>query len=279
MVIDLHVHTKASDGLYSPADVVAMADRAGVSVLGITDHDTVNGVGEALSAASEKKLEIVPGVEINAYNGDVEYHILGYFIDHRDDELQNALAELQAARIRRMHRIVSKLGLIGITVDPSEILAVAESGSVGRPHIAQVLLKKGYVTSVRNAFDRYIGEGKPAYAPRSKLTPLEAIEIVTRAGGVAALAHPGLWHADELIPQLAAWGIVGLEVYSPDHTAAQVAHYSDVARNLNLIAIGGSDFHGWGDPSGNRIGKTTTPADEFARLKELASSQQGRRSG
>ena len=125
-----------------------------------------------------------------------------------------------------MHRIVSKLGLIGITVDPSEILALAGSGTVGRPHIAQILVKMGYAASVRDAFDRYIGEGKPAYAPRSKLTPLEAIEIITKAGGVAALAHPGLWRADELIPQLAAWGIVGIEVYSPDHTAAQVAHYS-----------------------------------------------------
>lgn len=270
MIIDLHVHTKASDGLYSPTDIVAMSERVGASVLGITDHDTVNGVDDALAAAAGKKLEIVSGVEINAYNGDTEYHILGYFVDHKDSELQNALAELRAARIRRMHSIVSKLGLIGITVDPSEIMTLAESGSVGRPHIAQVLVKNGYAASVRDVFDRYIGEGKPAYAPRSKLTPLEAIGIIIRAGGVAALAHPGLWHADDLIPQLAAWGIVGLEVYSPDHTAAQVAHYSEVARSLNLIKIGGSDFHGWGDPSGNRIGTSATPPDEFARLKEMA---------
>ena len=272
MIIDLHVHTKASDGLYPAADIVAMAERAGVSVLGITDHDTVHGVDDALAAAAEKKLEIVPGVEINAYNGDDEYHILGYFIDHRDGDLRNALEELRVARIRRMHRIVSKLGLIGITVDPSEILALAGSGTVGRPHIAQILVKMGYAASVRDAFDRYIGEGKPAYAPRSKLTPLEAIEIITKAGGVAALAHPGLWRADELIPQLAAWGIVGIEVYSPDHTAAQVAHYSDIARNLNLIALGGSDFHGWGVASGNRIGTSATPPDEFARLRDAASA-------
>lgn len=270
MTIDLHVHTKASDGLYSPTDIVAMAERAGISVLGITDHDTADGIDEALDAAAEKKLEIVPGVEINAYNGDDEYHILGYFIDHRDGELQNALAELKAARIQRMHRIISKLGLIGITVDPAEILALAGSGVVGRPHIARVLVKRGYAASVRDAFDKYLGEGKPAYAPRSKLTPLEAIGIIAKAGGVAALAHPGLWRADELIPQLAAWGIVGLEVYSPDHTAAQVAHYSDMARSLNLIMLGGSDFHGWGDPSGSRIGTTYTPPDEFARLRDMA---------
>lgn len=270
MIIDLHIHTKASDGLYSSTEIVGMAERAGVSVLGITDHDTVDGVDAALAAAAGKKLEIVPGVEINAYNGDVEYHILGYFLDHRDGDLRNALDELMKARIQRMRRIVSKLGLIGITVDPSEILALSESGAVGRPHIAQVLVKRGYASSVRDAFDKYIGDGKPAYAPRSKLTPVEAIEIITKAGGVAALAHPGLWRSDDLIPQLAAWGIVGLEVYSPDHTAAQVAKYSDIARSLNLIELGGSDFHGWGDPSGYKIGTTATPPEEFARLKAAA---------
>ena len=270
MSIDLHVHTKASDGLYSPAEIVHMAGSAGVSVLGIADHDTVNGIDEALAAASEKGLELIPGVEINSYNGDAEYHILGYFLDHKNSELLCALEELRAARIRRMHRIVSKLGLIGITVSPQEILALAESGTIGRPHIAQVLVRKGYAASIREAFDRYIGEGKPAYAPRSKLTPVEAIRIITSAGGLAALAHPGLWHGDELIPQLAAWGVVGIEVYAPNHTADQVARYRDTARSLGLIAIGGSDFHGWGDPARNTIGMAATPPEEFARLRDMA---------
>jgi hypothetical protein len=278
MSIDLHVHTKASDGLYSPADVVKIAVRAGVSVLGIADHDTVNGIDEALAAASEKELELIPGVEINSYNGDAEYHILGYFLDHTNSELLRALKELRAARIRRMHRIVSKLGLIGITVNPREILRFAESGIVCRPHIAQALVRNGYAASIRDAFDRYIGEGKPAYAPRSKLTPVEAIDIITTAGGLAALAHPGLWHGDALIPQLAAWGIVGIEVYSPDHTAEQVARYRDIARGLGLIAIGGSDFHGWGDPARNKIGMAFTPPEEFARLREMSRKQRRHRS-
>ena len=277
MSIDLHVHTKASDGLYSPADIVKMAVSAGVSVLGIADHDTVNGIDAALAAASEKGLELIPGVEINSYNGDAEYHILGYFIDHKSSELRGVLEELRAARIQRMHRIVSKLGMIGITVEPPEILALAESGTVGRPHIARALVRKGYASSIREAFDRYIGEGKPAYAPRSKLTPVEAIKIITRAGGLAALAHPGLWRADELIPQLAAWGVVGIEVYSPDHTAKQVARYHDIARSLGLIALGGSDFHGWGDPAGNKIGMAATPPEEFARLRDMARKQRGHR--
>ncbi|MCX6340496.1 MAG: PHP domain-containing protein [Candidatus Aureabacteria bacterium] len=273
MSIDLHVHTKASDGLYSPADIVKMAVSAGVSVLGIADHDTVNGIDEARAAASKKELELIPGVEINSYNGDAEYHILGYFLDHKNSELLRALEELRAARIRRMHRIVSKLGLIGITVNPQEILGFAESGTVGRPHIAQALVRNGYATSIRDAFDRYIGAGKPAYAPRSKLTPVEAIDIIKTAGGLAALAHPGLWHGDALIPQLAAWGIIGIEVYSPDHTAVQVARYRDIARGLGLVALGGSDFHGWGDPARNKIGMASTPPEEFARLRDMSRKQ------
>ncbi len=275
MIIDLHVHTKASDGVYSPADIVRMARRGGVSVLGIADHDTVSGIDEALTAASEKGIELIPGVEINSYNGAAEYHILGYFIDHKSGELRSALEELRAARIQRMHRIISKLGAIGIIVEPQEILALAESGTVGRPHIARALVKKGYASSVREVFDRYIGEGKPAYSPRSKLTPAEAIKIITSAGGLAALAHPGLWHADEFIPTLAAWGVVGIEVYSPDHTAEQVAHYRDTARSLGLIALGGSDFHGWDDPSGSRIGMAATPPEEFGRLRDMALKQRG----
>ena len=221
MRIDLHVHTNASDGLFAPAEVVRKAREAGLSALGIADHDTVNGVEEALQAAGEERIEVVPAVEINAYHGAFEYHILGYFLDHRDERLGRALAELREARIVRMRRIVEKLGALGMEVDPEEIFAAAGGGSVGRPHIARVMLQRRYVSSMREAFDRFIGEGKPAYAPRSKLAPGEAIALIREASGVAVLAHPGLWGGDELIPQLAAWGIAGIEVYTPDHTGAQ----------------------------------------------------------
>jgi len=270
MRIDLHVHTNASDGLFAPAEVVRKAREAGLSALGIADHDTVNGVEEALQAAGEERIEVVPAVEINAYHGAFEYHILGYFLDRRDERLGRALAELREARIVRMRRIVEKLGALGMEVDPEEIFAAAGGGSVGRPHIARVMLQRRYVSSMREAFDRFIGEGKPAYAPRSKLAPGEAIALIREASGVAVLAHPGLWGGDELIPQLAAWGIAGIEVYTPDHTGAQRERYRGFARDLGLIQTGGSDYHGWKDNSGNTLGAAATPPGEFRRLAELA---------
>lgn len=271
-IIDLHAHTKASDGLYAPAELVRLARQEGIAVLGIADHDTVDGVEEALAAARENSVRVVPGVEINSYGGDAEYHILGYFIRHEDSALRSVLSELKEARIRRMHLIISKLSAIGIELSSGDILEVAGSGAVGRPHIAQAIVARGYAGSVREAFDRYIGEGKPAYAPRSKLAPMEAIGIVRRAGGVAVLAHPGLWGADGLIPQLAEWGIAGIEAYSPDHTPQQVRAYRDIARRYGLVATGGSDFHGWGDPDKGRLGSARTPPEEFARLEEIARS-------
>jgi len=269
MLIDLHVHTNASDGIYPPASVVNMAAQSGISVLAVADHDTVNGIDEAIAAASARDLMLVPAVEINCYSGDIEHHILGYFIDHRDAGLRSALARLQEARIERMHVVISKLSKIGISLMPEEILALAERGVVGRPHIAQAMVRKGYAASVRAAFDTYLGEGKPAYAPRSKLAPTEAIRIIKEARGLPVLAHPGLWGGDEQIPKLAEWGIVGIEVYSPDHKKAQVRRYLEIARDLNLIATGGSDFHGWGDAHSMKIGMVSTPPEEFARLEEL----------
>jgi predicted metal-dependent phosphoesterase TrpH len=274
MRIDLHVHTNASDGLLAPAELVRKAREAGLSALGIADHDTVNGIGEAFDAAAIEGIMLVPGVEINAYHGDFEYHILGYFIDHRDARLAVALAELRAARVRRMQVIVSRLGELGMEVSPEEILAVSGDASVGRPHIARVMVSKGHVSSIREAFDRFIGEGKPAYAPRSKLTPAEAIALIKAAGGLTVLAHPGLWGGDELIPQLAAWGIVGLEVYTPDHTGEQIGRYRRFAKELGLIATGGSDFHGWNTSSGCTFGVGRTPPGEFARLLKLAGVKQ-----
>ncbi|MCX6357116.1 MAG: PHP domain-containing protein [Candidatus Aureabacteria bacterium] len=270
MRIDMHVHTKASDGLYRPSDVVRMAAAAGLDVIAISDHDTVQGIDEARGAAAETRLRVVPAVEINSYHGDTEYHILGYWVDHTSVTLRSSLGELQKARIDRMHKVIARLGEIGITLTPEEVMVFAEEGSVGRPHIARALVKKKYASSVRDAFNKYIAEGKPAYVPRSKLSPREAIAIITSASGLAVLAHPGLWGGDELIPQLAAWGIIGIEAYSPDHTPSQIRHYLGMAKEHGLIVTGGSDFHGWGDNAAMRIGSVCTPPDQFALLQAKA---------
>ncbi|MDD5556023.1 MAG: PHP domain-containing protein [bacterium] len=267
MIIDLHVHTNASDGLHGPAGIVRMAGQLGVGVVAVADHDTVDGIDEAVAAGG---VRVVPAVEINAYSGDVECHILGYFISHRDPALRRALAALREARLRRMRLIVEKLGLLGVEVRAEEILALAGAGTVGRPHIARALVGRGHAASIREAFDRYIGDGKPAYAPRSKMTPAEAIGLVRRAGGVAVLAHPGLWGADGLVEQLAGEGIEGIEVYANNHSERDVVKYRDIARRLGLIMTGGSDYHGWSDNPRDVIGGVSTPPEEFARLEEAA---------
>jgi len=273
MLIDLHVHTNSSDGLYSPSDVVKLAARSGVSVLAVADHDTINGIEEAAAAAESHGIRLVPAVEINCFSGDTEQHILGYFVDHTDAAFQDSLGELQQARLKRMHLVISKLADIGIFLEAGDILRFASRGVVGRPHIARAMVKNGYAGSVREAFDKYIGEGKPAYAPRSRLSPAEAVHIIGRAGGVAVLAHPGLWSNDDLIPGLAGLGVAGLEAYSPDHDKKKVRRYIEIARELGLVVTGGSDFHGWGESHAARLGMVSTPPEDFARLCEL---KQGR---
>lgn len=277
MRIDLHTHTNASDGLLAPAELVRAARAAGLSVLGITDHDTVNGIGEALSAAEAEGITLVPGVEINAYRGAFEYHILGYYIDHRDERLGAALSGLRAARVARMEKMAALLCGLGMEVSPADILALAGDGAVGRPHIARAMVARGHVASIREAFDKFIGDGKPAYAPRSKLSPSEAIGIITAAGGLPVLAHPGIWPGDELIPQLAAWGIVGIEAHTPQHTEEQVERYLASARELGLIVTGGSDYHGWNDPSGDSLGVGRMQPAEFDRLRGLARARAAER--
>ena len=271
MLIDLHTHTTASDGLLSPAGLVRLAAECGVSVLGISDHDTVNGIDEATEAARPLGIRVVPSVEINSYIEGAEFHILGYFIDHARVPLRTALAALRESRIERMHVIIARLAALGIRLTGEEVLSFSRGGTVGRPHIAQALVKNGSVGSIREAFDTLIGEGRPAYAPRSKLTPRQAIDMIREAGGVPVLAHPGLWGADAYIPQLAEAGILGLEVYSPDNSASQTARYLETARSLGLCATGGSDFHGWHE-SGRPLGATPTPPGEFERLESLSAS-------
>ena len=270
MRIDLHIHTTASDGLYSPAEIVTMAKTSGMDILGIADHDTVGGLAECTEAAHSHGLRIVPALEINSYNGSAEYHILGYFIDVKNSRLLSTLAELQKSRVRRMYVMISRLKSLGIPLDAEEILEIAGDGVVGRPHIARAMIRNGHVKSFREAFDKYIGEGRSAYVPRSKLTPKGAIRIIKEAEGLAVLAHPGTWGCDQVIPHLVSWGIVGIEVYYPEHTPGQVKKYRDLARAFGLVTTGGSDFHGSDNSNGITIGTSCMPMEEFERLERLA---------
>jgi predicted metal-dependent phosphoesterase TrpH len=245
--VDLHAHTTASDGTFTPVELVEEAVRRGVRVLAITDHDSVDGVAPALeSARAHPPLEIVPGIEINTDGPEGEVHLLGFFLDHAAGWLGDLLREFRAERAARVHRIVERLAALGHAIDPAEVFALVQEGSAGRPHVAQVLVRRGHVATVREAFDRFLAAGKPAYVPHRKLEPREACTVIRRAGGLTAVAHPGFHRDPEaVIRDLAAAGLLdGVECYYAEHTPTQTAQFLRLCEELHLVPTGGSDFHG-----------------------------------
>lgn len=245
--VDLHAHTTASDGTYAPAELVEEAVRRGVRVLAITDHDSTEGVGPALAAARpHPTLEIVPGIEINTEVAGAEVHVLGFFLDHEALWLRDLMREFREERAARVGRIAERLAALGMPIDPAEVLALVREGSAGRPHVAQVMVQKGYVATVKEAFDRYLRAGGPAYLSHRKLTVRQACELIHRAGGVAVMAHPGFNQgAEALIRELAGERLLdGVECYYAEHTPQQTARFVGLCRELGLVTTGGSDFHG-----------------------------------
>ncbi|HJT18873.1 MAG TPA: PHP domain-containing protein [Nitrospira sp.] len=276
--IDLHLHTTHSDGSQRPSQVVALAKAAGVSALAITDHDITTGIPEAQSAGEAVGIEVVPGVEISSFDGKSELHILGYFIEWQDQSFNERLASLRASRHRRNPLIIDRLRAAGLDVTYDEVKTLAGTESVGRPHIAQLLMQKRYVTSAKEAFDRYLAEGRPAYVARDLPTPAEAITWIREAKGVAVLAHP-TWikESDEglkaCIASLKEAGLGGIEVHYSTHTKAQTTSLLEQAKRLNLLITGGSDFHGVTKPDidvGRGRGDLRVAPELLAPLKEAA---------
>jgi predicted metal-dependent phosphoesterase TrpH len=257
---DLHVHTNVSDGLHSPSEVVDMAIDAGLCAIAISDHDAVEGIAPALDAAAGRPLEVVPAVEISAEgNGNLEVHVLGYFVDWMAAELVQGLAFLRDSRILRAKAMRDRLSELGVPISWERVQQVAGEGSIGRPHLARVLQEEGMVTSTRDAFDLYLARGKPAYVARYKITAVQALQLIKRAGGVAVLAHP--WGLDDLLGGLAAEGLAGLEIHYPGYTPDTVEHLSTLAATHNLVCTGGSDFHGLAMLPDNRLGEAGVPMD------------------
>ncbi len=269
--IDLHSHTTASDGTLAPRELVALAAKQGVTVLAVTDHDSTEGVAEAREAAmSCAGLTIVPGIEINCDVEGAEIHVLGYFLELDAGWFQEFLREQRAERAARVHRILARLAELGIFIDAAEVFALVKEGSAGRPHIAQAMVHRGYVRSVREAFDRYLHSGGPASAPRRKLTPEQAIAVIRRARGVPVLAHPGLANRDAMIPALVDAGLLGIESYYPEHSAGQTQSYLDLCRRHGLVATGGSDFHGPAVSHAPHPGAHAVPAAAWGDLRARA---------
>jgi len=243
--VDLHSHTTASDGTLTPRELVRLAARHGVRVLALTDHDSTGGVREAMDEARGlPSLEVVPGLEINCDVPGAEIHVLGYCLDWEAGWFQEFLGAQREERRQRVYRIAARLAELGMPIDPDDVFVLVKEGSAGRPHVAQAMVDRGYVKSVREAFDRYLSLNGPANVPRKRLTPVEAVRIIRRARGVPVLAHPGLANRDELIPELVEAGLAGIEAFYTEHSAGQITAYRELAAKLGLVATGGSDFHG-----------------------------------
>jgi predicted metal-dependent phosphoesterase TrpH len=242
--IDLHVHTTASDGSLSPAEVVRTAASLGLALLGIADHDTTGGIVEARRAAEALDLELVPGVELSVGSGKQEIHVLGYFVDPTDEHLQDILARLRGARDIRNEGILGRLAELGVPVNPQRVQEIAGDGSVGRPHIAAALVEAGHVTSQQAAFNRFLARGKPGYVGRERLTAADAAAAIKEAGGVPVLAHPAKIGPRETIEEIIDDGMEGIEVFHIDHDEQVVALLMQIAKERGLLITGGTDSHG-----------------------------------
>lgn len=239
----MHLHTTASDGTFTPARLVRRAVKKRVRILAVTDHDTTSGLAEAIEEAARFHVDVINGIEINTDLGEGEAHILGYFIDPHHAGLKETLHRVREGRERRMDAMRALLLEHGLEVTEEDVRRHARGESVGRPHVAQALVSRRHVAHVGEAFDRWLGRGRPAYVPRTSLSPAEAIAAIRQAGGVPVLAHP-YFTPDAVIDDLVAAGLQGLEVLHPHHTAERIAHFTGLAQSRGLGITGGSDFHG-----------------------------------
>lgn len=241
---DLHLHTEFSDGTDSVERVVELARDAGLSAIAITDHDNTEAIAIAEPTAARDGIELIPGIEMSASAQGLEVHLLGYLFDLTHAAFQQHLAEQQARRVGRIHEMVKQLERVGVRVNAEEVFALAGKGTVGRPHVARVMVKRGYVSTTPEAFDRYLGDGKPGFVPGSPLVPERIIRLIRDAGGVPVLAHPMYLKNDDMIAQFAQEGLAGLEVYHSSHTPELVRRYEQMADEFHLLKTGGSDYHG-----------------------------------
>lgn len=277
-MIDLHAHTTASDGSCSPRQLVQLAQEVGLEAVGVTDHDTIAGWPEALAASEELGVEVVPGVELSTSYAGGRFHLLGYYVDPQS-ALISVLDEIQTARRQRNEEIFARLKELNVPLEETEVRAIAgrEEGELGRPHFAQAMLQRGYVSSLQEAFNKYLADGAAAYIPKKVLSPKEAITAIHAAGGVAIWAHPPLnrkltlVELEERLRDWVEWGLDGLEVYYFRYTPEEAAWARQVCEQFKLIGSGGSDFHGTAKPD-VKLGITNTgkavPSEVLEQIKK-----------
>ncbi|RMD91823.1 MAG: PHP domain-containing protein [Calditrichaeota bacterium] len=265
---DLHLHTNLSDGAYSPKELIDKLLPFGLKAIAIVDHDEVGALEDAIRYGKKQGLEVIPGVELSVRFKHIEIHLLGYFIDFQNEELKEYLKFVKSERIKRVERIIKKLEKSGIYITLDRVLQQSGDGSVGRPHIAKVLVEEGYVFSFQEAFNKYLANNQPAYEPNYKIEIHEALNLITSAGGISCIAHPGIDLTDEALITLIKAGVQGIETIHPKHNSAQTEFYSRLAKKFNLLETGGSDYHG-GSQSHETLGQYKVPYSVVEQMKKI----------
>jgi predicted metal-dependent phosphoesterase TrpH len=265
--IDLHLHSTASDGSYPPETVVALAERNEVAVMSLTDHDSIEGLAPALARAERSGIRIIPGVELSVTEEGFDVHLLAYGFDVEDKGLIAAIARYRKGRRERAGKILARLKGLGIRISLEEVESIAQGGALGRPHVAEALMKSGHIETFHEAFQRYLGHHAPAYVPKETVRLEEAVQVVREAGGVTVLAHPGTLNRDQWIPTWAKRGLDGIETWHSKHSPADIARYQELSRAHRLLMTGGSDFHGERTPDVT-IGSVPVPETVLPPLDE-----------
>lgn len=265
---DLHIHTNLSDSTFSPREVVRLSLKNQLSAISITDHDSVDAIDAALKAAKNRDLEIIPGIEMTCEMDNTEIHILGYFIDYKNSHFLKKLKELRKIRVERIYKMVEKLKELGlIRMKADEIIKSVGKGAVGRMHLAMAMQKKGYVSSVNEAFYRFISDKGPAYVSKFRFKPQEVIELILKNKGVPVLAHPHILGKCQMLKEFADYGLKGIEAFYPEYSSSQSEYYKNLAKKYNLLLTGGSDCHGAVRPDAS-IGSVKISYELVERLKE-----------
>jgi len=271
-VVDLHLHTTASDGRLTPTELINLVARQGLKVVSVSDHDNTDGLAEAYQAAREfPDLRLIPGLELSTDIPGDEIHMLGYFIRYEDDQFQGVLRRFREGRLERGKAMVEKLAEYGLHIEWERVREIAGDGSVGRPHIALALVEKGYFKEPKDAFADYLGRNGLAYAHRAKMTPEEGVAMLSRIGGVAVLAHPAqLADLESKVEHLKEAGLVGMEVHYAQYSPDTIARLLDIAKRHDLIPCGGSDYHGLGNTGELLPGTKGPPMETVERLEEAS---------